>query len=212
MVKKEKKIVSLYLVGVFRVPTYVCCISLLCTVKKSPFLSLKTAIGSHLSLLIRLNKPTHPFLIWVFQTVSHPGWDILQIWSHKCQMEGKNQKPWPAGCTLANTSQDVVVCLYCKGTLLARVHLIVLQDPQVFFLQNCFLASQCPPCIVAQGYSSPHEGRCIFLHWSSWGSICLACLDPDFWPIDHSPHTWYCPQTCWEYILSHQPYCNKDVK
>lgn len=131
---------------------------------------------------------------------------VLQMWSHKYQMQGKNHSPWLAGSTLVNTAQDVVACLYCKGTLLAHVHLIVLQDPHVLFLRNCFLARQCPPCIAAQGYSSPHAGYCIFLRWSSWGSICPACLGPDFWPIDHSPHVWYCPQTCWEYVLSHQPY------
>lgn len=37
----------------------ICCISLQCTLEKSPFLSLKKAVGPHLSLLIRLNKPAH---------------------------------------------------------------------------------------------------------------------------------------------------------
>lgn len=57
------------LVEVFHVLVWICsCLLLACTLKKTPFLSLRTAIAEQSS------TRTHscPFLVWMFQPVSHP--------------------------------------------------------------------------------------------------------------------------------------------
>lgn len=74
---------------------------------------------------------------------------ILQIQSHKYQIQEKNPLPCPAGCTLIFTSQEAVGHLYCKAAPLTLVQVLVLQGLQALQCKAAFLASWPPACLVA---------------------------------------------------------------
>lgn len=110
----------------------------------------------------------------------------LQTWSHKCQ----EHFPGSAGCSLANTAQDVVGLLCC------------------------FLESQSAVCVV--DISSQISRLCLWFCWTSCGfcqpvQVPLNC-SPAIWPIDHSPYYLVCLQTCWECTPSHHQFVNEDIK
>jgi len=49
---------------------------------------------------------------------------VLKVWSRKCQAEGNNHFPHPAGYVV-NTAQGTVNCLCCKSMLLPPVQVDV---------------------------------------------------------------------------------------
>lgn len=127
-----------------------------------------------LNLIFRLNKPSSvSFSLYVqppgaprvsFQYVNirlvqrNPKQDtVLQAGSHKCQAEGKNDFPQPAGYSLACTAQDVAdvradSCWSC----------CLLGHPEVF-LENCFATSWYPTCPAAQACSVSGSGISVCL-------------------------------------------------
>lgn len=66
---------------------------------------------------------------------------ILQIWSHKCWVEG-NDNPF-------QSAEEAAGLFCCKGTLLARV--VVHQDPQVLFCKATFQPVLTPPALLCRG-------------------------------------------------------------
>lgn len=53
----------------------------------------------------------------------------LQAWPHQCWAEEKDHLSWPADNALPNAARDSAGCFCCEGTLLARGHFVVYQDP-----------------------------------------------------------------------------------
>jgi len=58
---------------------------------------------------------------------------VVQVGPHKSQVEGDNHLPLPVGHSFFNAAQNTVGLPGCKRVLLARVQLLVHQDPQVLF-------------------------------------------------------------------------------
>ena len=110
----------------------------------------------------------------------------LQAQSDKCQIERNSCLPWPPGCCLPATAQDVVGHLRHKGTVQSAVHSC---SPPVFgsccpprlpaaFLENCSCLSCPPACPIVWGS----------LIWRAW-SVAVSLV-----------FNWFCTQ-----LMAHYP-------
>lgn len=95
---------------------------------------------------------------------------VLQMWSHKCCMEGKKHLPWCAGYILANQPSLQL------AAFAARAHWnsssICSPGHPGLFLWRCFLSTCFPGCTVAHAYSILITEFLICLCWTSWSCSC----------------------------------------
>ncbi|KAK4831140.1 hypothetical protein QYF61_015443 [Mycteria americana] len=73
---------------------------------------------------------------------------VLQVGSHKSEVERENHLPRPAGHTSFDAAQDTVGFLGCKGTLSGHVELLINQYPQVLLLRAALNPFSAQPVFV----------------------------------------------------------------
>lgn len=94
----------------------------------SAFPSMSRDFNHHVGLLLDLFQSVNVILVW-----ERPKLDtILQMWSHKCWIEGKIHLPGAAGNTLANTARTLL------AFFAIRVQLIQLVVYQLLFPFTAF--------------------------------------------------------------------------
>ena len=132
---------------------------LICRLNKPSPLSLCSCsmCSSILTILVTLPGPSpvckYPFCSGVAQTVP-------QTWPHRCQIQGNNHFPQPAGCALANTDQYVVSPHCCRRNCRCLFSWLLTST----FLQSYFLSCVSPACTDAWGYDIPGAEFCIYLY------------------------------------------------
>lgn len=107
---------------------------------------------------------------------------VLRTCPHKCQIQGNNHFPQPAGHALANTDQYVVSPHCCRRNWRCLFGWLLTST----FLQSYFLSCVSPAC--TWDYDIPAAGFCIYFYWTLRFLLAIQKELPKLeeWPIPPS--------------------------
>lgn len=132
---------------------------------------------------------------------------VLQLKPEKTYVKEKHHFSWPAGYTLSNSAQSVVVLPCCKGALAAHVQPVSHHHPQLLLCQAASWPVSSQPVLLHRVVQSQVKD-CLCLCWTSGGLLqpvspacwgLSACSSPLCF-VNHLPLVCCYPQSR---ILSH---------
>jgi len=99
-----------------------------------------------------------------------PIWMQCSRWGLTVQSRGADPLPHPAGHAALNAAHNMVDFLGCKSPVLAHAQLPSTRTSSSFLAGLCSVLLSLA-CTVSGGCHDPGARLCIWLSWTSWGSL-----------------------------------------